>query len=167
MLDALQDDDLARFLDRAMTPQLLRLDAAKLAGDILALLTAAERHQPLLERGAKAVEAWLDANRDFIVGKFGEASRYTPMVIDKYIVDRFAQGVVALLHEVTADAQHPLRQQLDAAVRQFIDDLRTSPDYQRQGRALVADFLEHLRRERYWRTLWRASLPTWRASGRR
>ena len=154
VLDALQDDDLARFLDRAMTPQLLRLDASKLAGDILALLTAAERHQPLLERGARAVEAWLDANREFIVGKFGEASRYTPTMIDKYIVDRFALGVVALLHEVTADAQHPLRQQFDAAVRQFIDDLRTSPDYQRQGRALVADFLEHLRHERYWRTLW-------------
>ena len=155
LLDALQDDDLARFLDRALTPQLLRLDASKLAGEVLALLTAAERHQPLLERAAKAVETWLDANRDFIVTKFGEASRYTPMVLDKYIVGRFAEGVAELLHDVTSDARHPLRVQFDAAVRQLIDDLRTSPDYQRQGRALVADFVEHLRHERYWRKLWR------------
>jgi uncharacterized membrane-anchored protein YjiN (DUF445 family) len=154
LLDALQDDDLAAFFDRAVTPQLLRLDASRLAGDILALLTAQDRHQPLLERAAQAVEAWLSAHQDFIVDRFGQASRYTPEALDRYIVAKITEGVIALLHDVAADPRHELRLQFDAAVRQLVDNLRISPEYREQGRALVRDFVEHLRTESYWRVLW-------------
>jgi uncharacterized membrane-anchored protein YjiN (DUF445 family) len=154
VLDALQDDDLAAFFDRTVTPQLLRLDAARLAGDILDLLTARDRHQPLLDRAAHAVEGWLAVNQDFIVDKFGAASRYTPAAIDKYIVAKITEGVIALLHDVAAHPQHELRLQFDEAVRTLIDNLRSSPEYREQGRALVRDFVEHLRTERYWRVLW-------------
>ena len=40
------------------------------------------------------------ANQEFIREKFGEASRYTPQVIDNYIIARLIEGVVALLHDV-------------------------------------------------------------------
>ncbi len=154
LFDALQDDDLAAFFDRTVTPQLLRLDASRLAGDILTLLTAQDRHQPLLDRAAQAVEAWLALNQDFIKQKFGEASRYTPAFVDAYIIARIVEGVVTLARDVATDPQHPLRLQFDAAVQRLIDNLRTSPEYREQGRALVRDFVEHLRHERYWRVIW-------------
>ena len=154
LFDALEDDDLAAFFDRTVTPQLLRLDASRLAGDILTLLTAQDRHQPLLDRAAQAVEHWLALNQEFIKQKFGEASRYTPAFIDAYIISRIVEGVVTLVHDVAADPRHPLRLQFDEAVRRLIDNLRTSPEYREQGQALVRDFVEHLRHERYWRVLW-------------
>ncbi len=154
VLDALQDDDLAAFFDRAVTPQLLRLDASRLAGDILDLLTAQDRHQPLLDRAAKAVETWLAANQDYIVARFGKASRYTPAALDQFIVAKITEGVIGLLHEVAGNPEHELRLQLDDAVRRLIENLRSSPEYREQGRALVRDFVLHLRTERYWRTLW-------------
>ena len=154
VFDALQDDDLAAFFDRAVTPQLLRLDASRLAGDILSLLTAQDRHQPLLERAARAVEAWLVANQPFIVDRFGKASRYTPASLDKFIVAKITEGVIALLHDVAADPQHELRLQLNDAVQRLIENLRTSDEYREQGRALVRDFVDHLRTESYWRELW-------------
>jgi uncharacterized membrane-anchored protein YjiN (DUF445 family) len=154
LLAAAEDEDLARFLDRAITPQLLRLDPARLAAQVLGLLTADGRHQVLLDRALQLFEAWLDANQGLILAKFAEASRYTPPVLDAYIVEKFVAGLVALLHEVAATPEHALRRQFDAAVLQFVDDLRHSGAYRAQGRALLRDVVAYLRRERYDRRLW-------------
>src|SRR5262245_27118738 len=44
MLDALEDEDVRRFVDRMITPQLRSLDLASIAASILGVLTAEGRH---------------------------------------------------------------------------------------------------------------------------
>src|SRR5258705_10780345 len=82
ILNALTDDDAQRFFERTVLPPLLHLDAAKVAGKVIQILTAGGRHQPLLDEGLAKLEAWANANRDLIKTKFGEASRFTPPVFD-------------------------------------------------------------------------------------
>lgn len=65
MLRATEDTDIRRFIDRTVTPQLLRLDVSRMAGNILALLTEDGRHQMLLDRALRALEVWLTANQGF------------------------------------------------------------------------------------------------------
>lgn len=154
MLNAMEDEDIRHFFDRSVMPQLLRLDVSRMAGNILALLTEGGRHQTFLDWALQALQGWLTANQGLIRAKFSEASRYTPGLLDSYIVEKFLAGVIALLQEVAANPHHDLRLQFDQATQQLIQDLKTSAEYQQKGQALLLDLIEHVRRKSYYRLLW-------------
>ena len=154
MLAAGTDADLRRLVDRSLKPMLLRLDVSTIAAHVLALLTRGNRHHAVLNQLMRSLEAWLEANRGLITAKFGEASRYTPPPLNAYIVGRFVEGIVALLHDAAADPQHELRLRFDAATQALIDDLKTSPDYRQRGRALLRELLAHVKREGLYRLMW-------------
>lgn len=154
LLSGFSDEEIRQFFDRALTPQLLRLNVSRIAGSILSVLTQDERHQVLLDRALQALEGWLVANQELIQAKFSEASRYTPSVVDRYIVRKFLQGIVALLHEVTANPQHELRARFDQAVQARIHELMSSEAYRRKGEALLRRLIEHVHSEGFYRSLW-------------
>jgi uncharacterized membrane-anchored protein YjiN (DUF445 family) len=156
LLSALADDDMLRLIDRSITPQLERLDAARLAARTLALFTAEGRHQQLLDAVLPVIARWLTVNREMVLSKFGEMSRYTPQFVDRYIVDRLIAGTIDVLQQVARDPNHELRARFDAASAKFIDDLKHSPQYREQAEALKQDVLNHLKAREYYRSLWRA-----------
>jgi len=85
--------------------------------------------------------------------KFGEASRFTPPLFDSYVVDRFIDGIVALLREVAANPEHELRLRFDQAVSDLAQQLQTSEDYRQRGKDLMREIATHLQREPYYREL--------------
>jgi uncharacterized membrane-anchored protein YjiN (DUF445 family) len=155
LIQKLDDDDVRRFLDQVVTSQLERLDVARATGHILDVLTAANRHQQLLDQGLKALDTWLSGNRALIKEKFGEASLYTPGFLDTYIVNRFVDGILNLLHEIAEDPGHEMRRRFDLATRDFIHELKTSDIYRKRGRELAHQILAHLQQGNYYRSLWR------------
>ena len=154
LLSGFSDEEIRQFFDRALTPRLLRLNVSRIAGNILSVLTQDERHQVLLDRALQALESWLVANRHLIQTKFNEASRYTPSVLNRYIVRKFLEGIIALLHEVDASPRHELRAQFDQAVKTLIHDLMSSEAYRQKGEALLHRLVEHVRSEGFYRSLW-------------
>jgi uncharacterized membrane-anchored protein YjiN (DUF445 family) len=155
LLDALEDEDMRNLLDQALTPQLQRVDAGRFLARALELFTAEGRHQQLLDAALRMGERWVSANRELLTAKFGEVSRYTPEFIDRYIVDRLIAGMVDLLQQVTNDPAHELRAKFDAAIMQFLQDLRHSERHRAQAEAIKQDLLAHLARQHYYRSLWR------------
>ena len=153
-LSGLKDEEIRQFFDRTLTPQLLSLNVSRIAGNVLAMLTEGERHQVLLDRALQALERWLVAKQGLIEAKFSEASRYTPRGLDSYVVNKFRQGIVTLLHEVVENPRHELRQQFDQAVRDLIHDLMNSEEYRQKGQALLRKLVEHLQAEKFYRLLW-------------
>jgi uncharacterized membrane-anchored protein YjiN (DUF445 family) len=154
VLDGLEDREVRQLLDHALNPQLLRLNVSRAAGNILIVLTRDDRHQVLLDRALQGLERWLVANAGVIEAKFSEESRLTPRVVDRYVVNKFVQGIVALLHEVVENPQHELRSQFDQAVHTLIHDLMSSEEYRRRGQDLLRTLVEHLRTEDFYRSLW-------------
>jgi len=146
LLDDMSEADLAWFFDHIVAPRLRTLDIARVAGDALDFLTQGERHRPLLDHGLVALEKWLTSNADLIRAKFSEASKYTPAPLDAYIVRKFIEGMLALLHEVAASPDHALRLQFDEALQTLIGQLRTSEVHRRYGKSLLRDCIRHLRR---------------------
>jgi uncharacterized membrane-anchored protein YjiN (DUF445 family) len=154
MLNALGDEDVKRLFDRAVTSQVRNIDLAGLASGVLGTLTAGGRHQALLDRALRAFERWLHANQTAIAEKFGAASKYTPRVIDRYIVGKFVAGIVALMHDVARNPQHDIRRQFDAATAEFVEKLATSPEYRAHAEAFKQALLKHLEREDYYQVIW-------------
>ncbi len=145
LLERVDESDVETLFERYLFPQLRVLDVSRLAGRVLGVLAEGNRHQPLLDRGLVALETWLTANVELIKAKFSEASRFTPAPLDGYIVNKFVEGIVALVHEVAANPDHELRHQFDAAVEALSVDLQTAADYRRFGRRLVRDCIRHVR----------------------
>ena len=154
LLDSAQDEDIGAFVERVFTPQLQRLDVAKLSGGVLELLTAGGRHQELLDRSIAALDAWLTRNESLIRAKFSQASPYTPRLVDRFVVRRLVKAAINLIHEVAASPDHELRAQFDQSVLRLIGELRASPEYRELGQSMIADLIQHLRAERYYRVVW-------------
>jgi len=155
LMDRLDDEDVKRFLDRTLTQQLERMNLARVAGEVLDLLTTDNRHQDLLDHGLRAIDAWLTEHRAMIRDKVSQGSWFTPRFVDAFIANRFIDGVQALLHEAGADPQHEVRQRFDAAAREFIHQLKTSPQHRARADELVRGLVDHLRHDDYVPWLWR------------
>jgi uncharacterized membrane-anchored protein YjiN (DUF445 family) len=149
LFDDIDHDDVARFFERAVIPPLRTLDVSRAAGHLLTIVAEGERHQPLLDRALVLLEAWLTQNAGLLKAKFSEASRYTPAQLDAYIVNRFVEGIVALLHEVVDNPDHALRHQFDDALRDFAQQLQNSRTYRRFGKLLLRDCIAHFRKGDY------------------
>ena len=93
-------------------------------------------------------------NRGLIEAKFSEASKYTPGFFDKYVVNRFVEGVIALLHEVANSPQHEVRARFNEAIAEFVINLKTSPEFRQRGETLKRDLLAHLSQDERYYQLW-------------
>ena len=153
LLEGIDETDLQWLFDHLVIPQLRRLDVSRVAGDVLKVLTEGERHQPWLVHGLEALEKWLTANVDMIKAKFSEASRYTPAPLDAYIVRKFIEGIISLLHEVAASPDHELRRQFDESLQALIVRLQTSRVHRRLGKSLMRDCIRYFRHADYYGVL--------------
>jgi uncharacterized membrane-anchored protein YjiN (DUF445 family) len=153
LLDGMDEADLQWLFDHLVIPQLRTLDVSRVTGDVLKVLTEGERHQPWLVHGLDALEKWLTANVEMIKAKFSEASRYTPAPLDAYIVRKFIEGIIALLHEVAANPDHELRRQFDEALQALAVQLQTSAVHRRFGKSLMRDCIRYFRQADYYRVL--------------
>ena len=154
MLDTMGDDDVRRLFSRAIRSQLDQLDTGKIAASVLTVLAAGGRHQVMLDRALHALEQFLIVNQEAITARFGDASKYTPRIFDAFIVEKFVAGVIGLMHEIVETPDHVIRQQLDAAIRDFVVKLETEQRYRQQADALKAEFLAHLESEGYYGVVW-------------
>jgi uncharacterized membrane-anchored protein YjiN (DUF445 family) len=154
LLTMIQDEDVARFLTRTLLNELEKVNLSLIAGEVLELVTAGEQYQALLDDALKATERLITSNQALILEKFGEASKYTPEFVDRYIVDRFVTGIVHLLREVIADPRHPLRSQFAESTIRLIDNLKTSPEMYDRGAAIKVQIIEHLRTKPYYASIW-------------
>ncbi|MFM0205822.1 DUF445 domain-containing protein [Paraburkholderia sediminicola] len=153
LLDDIDERDVENLFDRLVIPRLRTLEVSRMAGQVLTILTEGNRHQPLLDRGLSVVETWLSSNVGLIKAKFSEASKLTLASLDAYIVNKFVEGIIALIHEVAANPEHELRRRFDVAVEDLSNNLRTSVVYRRFGRLLLRDCIRHLEDGEYYRVM--------------
>jgi uncharacterized membrane-anchored protein YjiN (DUF445 family) len=148
-LGNIDETDVAQFFEHAVIPELRTVDVSRIGGTVLQLFTELDRHQPLLDHGLRVLEKWLTSNANLIAAKFSAASKFTPAMLDSYIVGKFLSGIIGLLHEVIAHPDHELRRQFGDAVQELIVQLRTSPIHRRRGRVLLRDCLRHVTNRGY------------------
>lgn len=153
LLDGIDGTDVEHLFDRLVKPRLRTLDVSGMAAQVLALVIERNRHRPLLDRGLSAAQTWLSNNVGLIKAKFSEASKFTLPTLDAYIVNKFVEGIAALMREVAANPEHELRRRFDVAVQHLSSELRTSAVYRRFGRLLWRDCMRHLEGSGYSRVV--------------
>lgn len=162
VLDALEDADVKRFLHAQLVATFKTIRLAPLAGDILGVLTTDNRHQELLNEALGLVRNVVDDNRDYFREKVREEVPLPDWVgsatiknrIADYVANKLVIKVHTTLEGVAQDPTHPMRQQFETRLQNFIEDLKTSPAYHARGEELKEKLLQHVALQEYVSNVW-------------
>ena len=115
--------------------------AAPLASRGLAILWAQGAGQTLLDQGLDFVEAALERNKATIVRHVSQkSSRWIPKWVDDMIAAKVINGLAGTLKEMR-DPDHPWRDEANALIEKWIDDLAHDPEMRARGEALKQEIL--------------------------
>jgi uncharacterized membrane-anchored protein YjiN (DUF445 family) len=153
--EVLRDDEVHRVLEDAIRARVDALPVAPLAGRALELMTEGGRHHELLDLVLRGTDRYLDDNRATLRERFErEAPWWIPGAVEDRIFDRLVDGFRRAVQEVVDDPNHELRQDFDRRVRQFAEELRTSPEMFEKGEQLKRDLLTKPQVTKWSSTLW-------------
>jgi uncharacterized membrane-anchored protein YjiN (DUF445 family) len=142
--DLVKDEDVHRALEQFMRDQTEKVDLAKVAGNGIRMATADGRHRELVNAGIRGLDKYLDEHRDELHDRFGQQSPWwLPGAVEDRIVDRLVDGVRAVLSQMAADPDHPLRRELDDRLGALATELETSPELRARADRIKHDLLDH------------------------
>ena len=129
--------------------------AAPTASALLAALWNEGRAQPLIERGAGVLSAYLAEHQEVVLEKVqGQSWRWLPAWVDRAIARRITNGLVQLLVDIQAP-DHPWRLKLVEGIETLITRLASDPELHRQGEALKKQVLDDPRLREHAHQLWK------------
>jgi uncharacterized membrane-anchored protein YjiN (DUF445 family) len=114
---------------------------APLASRALSILWAEGSGQTLLDQGLDFAEATLAKHKATIVRHVSQkSSRFIPKWVDDMIAAKVINGLTTTLNEMR-DPDHPWRDEANALIAKWIDDLAHDPDLRARGEALKQEIL--------------------------
>jgi len=153
-LDFIEDAAVQNFIRRAIHTMVQQVDLSKTSGTLLESFTRDNRHHELLNEGIAQL-AQLLANEetqaviaqgivDWLREEYAFMERMLPSdMIGKKGADLTVRMASGILTRVSEDMQHPLRLRFDAFTREFVERLKTDPDFIAKGedikRHLIGD----------------------------
>jgi uncharacterized membrane-anchored protein YjiN (DUF445 family) len=156
LLDAAGDEPMRHFLHTNLAAALRRIDLAPLAADLLESLTDQNRHQALVDEMLLQGQRFLGEAEPEIRARVRERTAWLwqKLGVDEAISDRLIRAAGETLAEVSADPQHAWRQRFTDILREYVDALRTSPQYRARAERLKESVLEHPQLAEYVGTVW-------------
>jgi len=116
---------------------------APVLGNLLALLTADNRHQELLNAALRLVADAVRSNQAAIGQRLrSESPWWVPGVVDAVIARRLVVVLEDLLRDVGRDPDHPLRRRFEGALEEFVQRLKSEPDVIARAEAMKTELLE-------------------------
>ncbi|HJV60757.1 MAG TPA: DUF445 domain-containing protein [Albitalea sp.] len=160
-LGALDDERVRHFFRGTVLEQLERVDVARLAGQVLDVLTIDGRHQGLLDAGLRKLADTLDnealkARLAEVIASEVKYLRYVGMdhVAGRYATAKLVAGVIRLVGEMAHDPAHPLRGEFDQFVAGFIGRLKEEPQLRERVEAVKRELLASPALGGYLQGLW-------------
>ena len=142
--ESMPHEELQATVHETLIAQLRKAQIAPLLGDLLALATTNDRHQEMLDKLVKLVSRIVHDNKELIRVRIGEESPWwIPGAVDDKLYQKIVAGIERTLEQVSADEQHPLREQFDQALRGFVEKLHHSPETIARAEAMKEKLLVH------------------------
>jgi len=168
-LDLLDEAAVRRAIQGFVVERLRKWNAAATAGDVLTLLTADGRHQQLLDDALQRLGRWLDnesvkARVSALIVRY--ARREWPKLMDTVdwvkpveeigdsLAERLARAALEEMQQVLTTPTHPLRQDYERWLQQYITRLREDPAMAEKVEVLKQQAIAHPALQEYIQDLW-------------
>lgn len=151
----LRDEDVQQLIDNILIRRVHDTRVAPLLGKILAIMTAGNRHQELLDEVIRITARGVAEHRWLIREKIdAESPWWVPGAVDEKIHQKIVSSLEETLAEVRDDPAHPLRVRFDTALHEFIEKLHNAPEVMERAEALKEDILNAAVVQRFSSSLW-------------
>lgn len=164
-VNTLDDRRVLAFLQSSVVAQLHRLEISKIGGSLLEILTQDGRHHFLLNELLQEIDRQLDRPviqdklATMIAGEF-DILRYVNLdkAAGRFAAEKLVHGIQKELQDIYADPNHAMRQRFDRYIINFVEKLKTDPDFHLKGEQLKHDLLSHPAIAGYVHELWQQFL---------
>jgi len=154
-MQTVPEAEVRSLIQESAVTRLRSMHLAPLLGSLLAVVSTDQRHQILLDEALRLAGEALDKNREELGQRIREESPWwVPSAVDRAVQRKIESASQRLIDEVTQNPNHPLRLKFDAAFRDFVDRLRSSPEVIARTEALKTDLLAHPAVGEFAATLW-------------
>lgn len=160
-LSAFDDERARAFVGRAAAAGLTQVDMSRLLGQALDALTAGGRHQALLDDVLTQVAEVMqgEAVQEHIteaIAREIKTLRYVGLdqVAARAATRKIVAAMVRTLGDVAAEPGHPLRLRFDSFMADFVERLKSDPEFRARGEAIRAELLAHPALTDYLHGLW-------------
>lgn len=143
LLRIIEDEDVRQFMQNRLSGALEHTKFAPAVAEVLSVLVASGHHQALFDRMIIMAADALEHNKPYIRWKIHENSpRWMPKAIDEKFYLRLLDVLQSTLDEMR-DEDSEWRGRFQHMANEFIEELRTSPEYEAKLDALLNDVLGH------------------------
>lgn len=154
LLRMIEDEHVAQFMQSRARAALDNVQFAPLLAQILSLTVAGRHHQPLFDHMVHVMAQMVEKNSSYIRWKIDENSpRWLPKAVDDKFFSRLLDAIRSTLNEMREDDSE-WRNRFQIAIEEFIERLRTSPEYEERIKSVVTQVLEHPLFRGYTNHLW-------------
>lgn len=149
-----EDEDIGRFMQKAITETLRNIKGAPMLGEVLEILVVNGRHQLLFDHFIVWAANALERNKPLIRQKVHERTpRWMPRVLDEKLYERILEETQHILEEMQdEDSEWRLRFQI--AMEDLIEKLKTSPEYHAKLENFIGQALNHPMFHSYVQQIW-------------
>ncbi|HJV76514.1 MAG TPA: DUF445 domain-containing protein [Noviherbaspirillum sp.] len=143
LLRVVEDEDVRQFMHNQISKVLQHTKFAPTIAELLKVLVASNHHQALFNHMIGMAASALEHNKPYIRWKIHENSpRWMPKAIDEKFYVRILDALQSTLDEMREeDSEWRLR--FHRMTDEFIENLRTSPEYEEKLAAVFSDVLGH------------------------
>jgi uncharacterized membrane-anchored protein YjiN (DUF445 family) len=143
LLEVVKDEAVQTIIENSLVAQIRAVQISPFLGNSLGMVLSGQRQQELFDGFVYFGASLLDENKAAIRDRISEETPWwLPDAIDDQIYVRVVTALDETLQEMKNNPEHPLQQQFSARIAQFVEDLKTSPDFIERGERLKEEFLE-------------------------
>ncbi|RJG04192.1 DUF445 domain-containing protein [Noviherbaspirillum sedimenti] len=155
LLRMVEDKDVGHFLQQRAAAALQDVRFAPLLGELLALLKAGGQHQRVFDHVIELAADALERNRPYIRQKIHDKSpRWLPKSIDEKFFERLLEELNNILDEMREEDSE-WRGRFEFAAENFIDNLKTSPEYEARLARMIHNTMAQEEFRGYVTQVWR------------
>jgi uncharacterized membrane-anchored protein YjiN (DUF445 family) len=150
-----EDEDVGNFLQGTLASGLKNFRFAPLLAEVLAVLIEDRRHQVLFDHLIGMAATALEQNKGFIRQKIHEKSpKWLPRIVDEKIYEKLVNETQNILEEMKEEDSE-WRERFQTSAEEFIERLRTSPEYEARIAGVIERSLNHPLFRDYVQNVWR------------
>lgn len=155
LLDSIDNESVRRFLEKNLRSGSGSIQVAPLIARVLGALTAANRHQELIDAAVRIGRQQLYMNQHTIRRRIeSESPWWLPRFVDEEIYQKILGEISRLLDRIGDDPDHPARQSFNEATQELISSLAHDADMIERGESIKEDVLNHPAVQHYLAASW-------------
>ena len=156
LLAAIDDEEVRRFIHDNLARRVRDVQTPLIVGAIAETLLEDNRHQAVVTELLQQLTQLFEEHKPLLRQRVRESTAWIwkKLSIDEKVSDNLIAVVDETLKDLSENPDHAWRRGFDDAIRTFVVQLKTSPDYLAKWEALKEQLLDHPALKHYLATIW-------------